>query len=119
MASQISQPCFFSYAQSKFIFPSHFLYPNFNLPAPAHPWFNEYVVEVDSKVKYRNSRIYVRYPDCLEDLDRLSQLDREFVIEGCHTVYDNMLFRRTVMKLNARRAGKYLHSRLFLVNRVV
>jgi hypothetical protein len=93
MASQLSQPHFFSYAESGFIFPSHFLFPNVNLPAPAHPWFNEYVVEVDSKVKYRNSRIYVRYPDCLEDLDRLSQLDREFVIEGCQTVYDNMLLR--------------------------
>jgi hypothetical protein len=119
MASQLSQPRFFSYAESRFIFPSHFLFPNVNLPAPAHPWFNEYVVEVDSKVKYRNSRIYVRYPDCLEDMDRLSQLDREYVIEGCQTVYDNMLLRRTIMKLNARRSGEYLHSSLFRSNMVV
>jgi hypothetical protein len=60
-------------------------------------------------VKYRNLRIYVRYPDCLEDMDRLSELDRECVIEGCQTVYEQMLIRRTVMKLNARRDGNYLN----------
>jgi hypothetical protein len=108
MASQLSQPRYFSFTQSRFIFPSHFLYPNSNLPTSDHIWFNEYVIEVESKVKYRNSRIFIRYPDCLKDLDRLSELDKEFVIEGCQTVYEQMLIRRTIMQLNARCDGNYL-----------
>jgi hypothetical protein len=109
MAYQSTQPQYFFYAESKFIFTSHFLYPNMNIPNSNHIWFNEYIIEVNSKVKYCNLRIYIRYPDCFEDMERLSELDREYVMEGCQIVYEQMLIRWTVMKMNARRHSNYLH----------
>jgi hypothetical protein len=52
----------------------------------------------------------------LEDLDRLSELDKEFVIEECQTVYEQMLIRWTIMQLNARCDGNSLPILYLLVS---